>query len=186
MSATNRGGIRRPSDHYPTPEWCTRIVINRIPEYDILDPCAGDGAILRVAKSMNRRPWAKELRPECMDALSDVCGPRVRIGDAIADAWPESFAPNMAVVTNPPFSLAREFVDTYTTRVAASAFLLRLNFLGSMSRATWWAANPPAQVLVLSRRPSFTDDGKTDATEYAWFIWRGRTARGDTRMEVVA
>ncbi len=27
------------------------------------------------------------------------------------------------------------------------------------------------EVCVIPRRPSFTGDGKTDATEYAWFLW---------------
>ena len=32
-------------------------------------------------------------------------------------------------------------------------------------------AHPP-RVHVSPKRPSFTPDGKTDATEYAWFTWK--------------
>lgn len=30
---------------------------------------------------------------------------------------------------------------------------------------------PVDHLVVLSKRPSFTGDGKTDGTGYAWFIW---------------
>jgi hypothetical protein len=48
--------------------------------------------------------------------------------------------------------------------------LLRLPWLGSQKRAQWQRENP-SNIHVLPKRPSFTADGKTDATEYAWFIW---------------
>ena len=187
MSATNRGAKRATSDFYPTPEWCTRVVLERaVTEYIVFDPCAGDGAILRVAKELGREVWAKEIRPECESALQSICGRLVVIGDALRNpAFGQALvAEPAAVVTNPPYSLAREFIDVYTRRYRKAAFLLRLNFLGSQQRAHWWIANPPAKVLVLSRRPSFTGKG-TDATEYAWFVWDGFTASGETRIEVV-
>ena len=49
--------------------------------------------------------------------------------------------------------------------------LLRLNFLGSRKRAKWWRERRP-EVYVSPARPSFSPDGRTDSTEYAWFIWR--------------
>jgi hypothetical protein len=52
--------------------------------------------------------------------------------------------------------------------------LLRLNFLGAQRRRDWWKAHEPAALFVLSARPSFTQDGKTDATDYAWFAWTNR------------
>lgn len=54
--------------------------------------------------------------------------------------------------------------------------LLRVNFLGSQKRAAWMRANTPS-VYVLPKRPSFKSDGKTDATEYAWFLWDGKPSR---------
>ena len=51
------------------------------------------------------------------------------------------------------------------------AFLLRLGFLASVQRAEFWKQNPPTRVIVLSKRPSFTGDGKTDRSEYAFFVW---------------
>jgi hypothetical protein len=48
--------------------------------------------------------------------------------------------------------------------------LLRINYLGSISRHEWWKENSPTALHVLSKRPSFTGKG-TDATDYAWFVW---------------
>ncbi len=50
------------------------------------------------------------------------------------------------------------------------AFLLRLNWLGSVRRNDLHRRFPP-RVYVLSKRPSFSDNGKTDGCEYAWFVW---------------
>ena len=48
--------------------------------------------------------------------------------------------------------------------------LLRINYLGSISRHQWWKENTPTALHVLSKRPSFTGTG-TDATDYAWYVW---------------
>ena len=48
--------------------------------------------------------------------------------------------------------------------------LLRLNYLGSITRHEWWKSSPPIAIHVLSKRPSFTGTG-TDATDYGWFAW---------------
>jgi hypothetical protein len=52
------------------------------------------------------------------------------------------------------------------------AALLRLNHLGSSTWVDFWRKHPPAGAVVLgSQRPSFSNDGKTDASEYVWFVW---------------
>ena len=85
------------------------------------------------------------------------------------------------VLTNPPYSLAQEFVDHAMkfrrTELSLVAMLLRINFLGSKKRAKWLRENTPT-VAVSPRRPQFCKNkhGKkgTDATEYAWFLWDGQ------------
>ena len=77
---------------------------------------------------------------------------------------------------NPPYRKAAEFIRQAIgerSRGGKVAALLRLNFLGS-SRKRIDLVGPGSclrSVLVLSRRPSFTGDGRTDACEYAWFVW---------------
>jgi hypothetical protein len=90
-------------------------------------------------------------------------------GDALGRTqWPSA----TLLVTNPPYSLAAEFIQRALERYRKSidcAFLLRLNYLGSQKRAAFHREHP-SDVFVLPRRPSFTGKG-TDATEYAWFVW---------------
>ena len=74
------------------------------------------------------------------------------------------------IFTNPPFSLAQEFIDHSVARARTTFMLLRINFLGSIKRHDWWVNQPPTSLYVFSKRPSFTGAG-TDATDYAWFVW---------------
>jgi hypothetical protein len=77
------------------------------------------------------------------------------------------------IFTNPPYSLAEEIIThaLETWSKATVVMLLRLNFLGSQKRKPFWDKHPVSEIYVLSKRPSFTGKG-TDATEYAWFVWR--------------
>lgn len=60
----------------------------------------------------------------------------------------------------------------------AVVMLLRLAFLEGQARGRGlWREHPPTRVRVLTRRPSFTGNGKTDATAYAVFEWAAEPAR---------
>lgn len=84
-------------------------------------------------------------------------------------------------VCNPPFSgphredLAFAFIEKAMRFSKVGAFLTRLNWLAAAptkakrERYRYLKANPPC-VLVMGRRPSFTQGG-TDATEYCWLVW---------------
>lgn len=182
MSATGRGAARSPADYYPTPEWCTRALADwldrqRMYAPGIIDPCAGDGAVLRVVHELwpRRRLTGLELRdvpaPEGVPCVWSTGRSSLDLGSTMVPGRLD------AVVTNPPYSLAKEFITAWAPRVEWSAWLLRLNFLGSQKRTEWLRSMPSAWVLVLPRRPSFTGDG-TDMTEYAWMVWqRGNTTR---------
>jgi hypothetical protein len=182
MSATNRGAERKPYDFYATPEATAHALIRWLEAQQleigtVLDPAAGDGALLR---QFDCYLHAYEIRPECAEPL--VRFARTTIGDALAED-PNRDRVFDLVACNPPFSLAREFVTAYRYVGRTSAFLLRLGFLASQSRAPWWAEDPPAHVLVLPSRPSFTGDGKSDSADYGWIVWRGKTPRGYTRLD---
>ena len=83
------------------------------------------------------------------------------------------------VVTNPPFSLAQEFVDKAFSfkDITYCALLLRLSWLESSKRKQWFETNPPARIRVSSRRlPMMHREGyegkKSSSTlAHAWFIW---------------
>ena len=156
MSSTNRGAERRAADFYPTPSWVTRALLRHVARTetrgDVYDPCAGDGAILSVAKDAGWTPLATEIRPECRFVLETLCGPGCTyILDAISVRW----FPSAPVITNPPFPLAREFISTFRKGRPFAAFLVPGGFIGAVERASWWRAWPPSELLVLPRRPAF-------------------------------
>lgn len=185
MSATGRseaagtGVVRHPDDFYATPEWCTRAILPHLglqPDDIVLDPCCGDGAILRAAAGL---PITLRLRGIEYDGerarVARLHGFDVSCGDALFPAT--DWGVPRVILTNPPFSLALDFVQKSIGEVRSTAsgvgtvcFLLRLNWLASQKRAAWMRLNTPS-VYVLPRRPSFTGKG-TDATEYAWMVWQ--------------
>ncbi len=198
MSAKGRGehsgGLH---DNYPTPAWCVDRLLERVwlPTSGWwLEPSAGDGAIVRrVRARMETSPRIQvvEVRAECEAALRDAIGDRgvVHIGDFLVHEpshwW--SFGGIDVVIGNPPYALAEKFVRRSLMIAPWVVFLLRLNFLAGDKRAGLdglYAERVP-DVYVLPNRPSFAGNGKTDATEYAWFVW-GPEKRTTGRLEVLA
>jgi hypothetical protein len=76
---------------------------------------------------------------------------------------------------NPPYSHAEAFIRKHMTLLDAGGHcvqLLRLAFLeGQRRRRGLWKEFPAKTIYVLGKRPSFTGDGRTDATAYAIFLW---------------
>lgn len=173
MSSTNRGGDRQNDDFYSTPAWVTQALLPRLalthdgPWRDVLDPCCGDGAILDCFG--NELTVGIEL-DEARAVAAHAKGHLITVADALIEPWPVV----QLIITNPPFSLAEEFVRRAIGFAAESgatvAMLLRLAFLESSGRAPLHREFP-SDVYPLSSRPSFTPDGKTDSCAYAWFVW---------------
>lgn len=182
MSATNRGEIRSENDFYPTPIWLIQPILpfvlpgkTRVPEseeeFTILEPACGSGSIVTEIENF---PTRVPLCIDCMDI--DPNSFDCRQGDFLEEDPEPIFD---LIITNPPYSYAQEFIDHARKFLrgpeSALCFLLRINFLGAQKRASWWRENGPSGIYVTPRRPSFRK-GKTDATEYAWFLWDERPA----------
>lgn len=179
MSSTKRGSQRSEADNYATPSWCTTLALGSIPGLPPagkwMDPCAGDGSIIRAAGLVYPGiEWsACEIRSEAEERLA-ATGAKYTIGDFLSGTYKPD--PVDVIFTNPPFRLAHEFVDKSLSLAKQVVMLLRLNFLGSESRAPFLRQYAP-DVYVLPNRPSFVS-GTTDSIEYAWFVWvSGRLAQ---------
>jgi len=186
VSSTNRGGRRSPADNYATPAWCVERLLEArtFPPGSWLEPAAGNGAIVTAVNrtDVDWRLW--EIRSEERARLAEASpGARVRIGDFIrANQEGELDGQRFAVaITNPPFSLAQDFIDACLAHSDTVVMLLRLNYLASKTRFDFMSTNTP-DVYVLPTRPSFSG-GTTDSVEYAWFVWgRGKKRRGTLRI----
>lgn len=154
MSSTNRGAERKPHDLYPTPAPAIDALLGAMnvrPWMLFHEPCLGTGAIY------NRIQCRHKSYCEITDGI-----------DYLTHAAPQRYD---LIITNPPFSLALEFLQKSLQEADTVIYLLRLNFLGSQKRRPFWRENRPSHVLVLAERPCFTGDGRTDSIEYAWFCW---------------
>ena len=159
MSRQTKGVRLNTTDFYPTPSWCYKnLDIDWSQFTSAHEPCRGDGRIV---------DWLGKTLPTTYSEL--------REGKDLFD-WSEGVD---LIVTNPPFSLAQRFIDHSIAHANTVLMLLRINYLGSISRHDWWKAQSPTSLYVLSKRPSFTGKG-TDATDYAWYVWdkTDRTPRG--------
>lgn len=157
-------------EFYRTPIEATRALIaiegERLPN-GIWEPACGDGAIARALIDTHRWVYSTDVADRGYG-----CGKIDFLNSTFSNCC-------TAVVTNPPFSLAQEFVDKAFSfpSVHYCALLLRLSFLESQKRKEWFQANPPARVHVSSRRlPMMHRDGwdgpkSTSTLAHAWFIW---------------
>lgn len=160
MSATNRGSDIISQEFYPTPSYTINSIIQYIDfskVYSFTEPCKGKGAIYNLINVPDKHYC--ELS-EGLDYLTTSM-PLVDL-----------------ILTNPPFSLAQEFINKARTESDTVIMLQRINFLGSQTRKDFWEKNPPTHLFVLANRPKFIakcpnkklDDSKkrlcTDQTSY--------------------
>jgi len=136
-----------------------------------MDPCAGEGAIIKAARQVEPdTKWrALELRSECEEALSAIPNCTVSIGDFRSEELPPANQVDV-ILMNPPYRLAHEFIIQSMKIAPHVVALLRLNFLGSDLRAEWLSMWMP-DVRVLPNRPKFRSGPGTDSIEYAWMSW---------------
>ena len=148
-------GERSDNDYYPTPLQCIDPLLARIkahPDSVFGEPCRGELRMIYDRVPLRRKLWA-EIE-EGVDYLKT------------------DFSQCDLIITNPPFSMALDFLEKSLREAPTVCYLLRLGFLGSIERHNFWKANPLTHLGVISEkgRPSFTGGG-TDNSEYAWFIW---------------
>ncbi len=147
--------MRNERDFYPTPHNAFDGILRYIPrDVAVWEPASGDGRLVK---------WM-------IDACCLAGGDDLKNGyDYLKDT-----AHHSCIVTNPPFSKAFEFCKHARDYSVETFLLLRLNFLASQMRASWFKFNEPNALFILSKRPSFTKDKKTDMTDYAWYYWGER------------
>lgn len=184
MSATGRGPRGGGgSDFFATPPWVVHrlledplfrsVALHRITYGAWLEPCAGDGAIVRAVRECagfeDTRWIVGDVREECrepLSALPNLAMPPF-IGDFLADVDDERIAD--VAFTNPPFKHAGAFLEACSRKARFVCLLVRMGFLESESRNEAMRACPP-DAFVVPNRPSFDGEG-TDATLYGWLLW---------------
>ena len=138
------------------------------------EPCVGQGHIAKVLAEYF--PNAKIIGSD----LVDRGYPDTIIGDFINSNievekvdW---------VITNPPYSLAKEFIDkSLTLSNKGVAMFLKIQFLEGQARKDWFKKTPLKYIYVFSKRQDPWRDGESTNPKtgkkwgstmcFAWFIW---------------
>lgn len=178
MSATNRGSERKPSDFYPTPLNTIRTFLDN---YElnkngiILEPCAGNGNFIKVIREYGytNKIVANEILEEHIPRLKELGIDIIHNKDFLQEDV-EGFCKEdvTTIITNPPFSLAREFLEKCFKEYpnAEVIMLLRTAFLESKSRRDFWNKYTLNGLYTLTERPRFINN-KSDATSYSFFVF---------------
>lgn len=149
---------------------CVSVLPTAAP-YRIVEPSVGGGAFVRA--SLSRWPNAEitgvDIDPEAAGRFEVE---RFLLGDWLTISRSDPPRNVDLVLGNPPYSHAEAHVRASLAVAPCVGMLLRLAFLEGQARAAFWREHPPESVHVLSKRPSFTADGRTDSAAYAFFVWR--------------
>jgi hypothetical protein len=170
----------RDADLYETPDVATHALLRaeNLPHY-VWECASGPGAIARELRSAGHKVIATDL----VDYRSPEQDHSRR------DFLLESKAPDgvKAIITNPPFKLAGEFVEHALRLCPRVIMLLRLTFLESTRRTSILDGGQLARVhifrnrLPMMHRVNWDGPKVSNPTAFAWFVW-DRAHRGPTQL----
>jgi hypothetical protein len=162
MSQRDSGYERKERDLYETPEWVTSALVPHIPPRirRVWEPAAASGKMVRALQDSGYLVEATDIDSGC-DFLTT-----------------EREFECDAVITNPPYEFAQEFImramavtDTVNGLVA---MLLRTDFDHAAGRRHMFDGDGSffSKKIVLTRRIRWFEDSKgSPSFNHAWFIW---------------
>lgn len=168
-------------DCYDTPPEAVHALlkVEKLP-HEIWEPACGKGNIVQVLRSAGHKVYASDLNNRgCYDSHFGV--------DFL-------FCPHDevdAIVTNPPFSLAEQFVQRALERAPLVIMLLRLAFMESVRRAPILENAGLARIHVFSKRlPMMHREGwegrkANSGMAFCWMVWE-RSYRGPTTIDRIS
>jgi hypothetical protein len=180
ISDTKAALQERKNDLYEsTPESVRALLTAEDLPLVVWEPACGPGSIVRVLRASGRQVYATDLvdyeSPDQDNAGWDFLLERqLPIGV-------------QAIVTNPPFKNASEFVAHALELCPRVVMLLRLAFLESTKRSPILDGGHLARVHVFRNRlPMMHRDGwegskVSNPTAFAWFVW-DRNHQGPTEL----
>jgi hypothetical protein len=168
IAGANQGN-REQNDFYPTPDNATIALLEKeIFEGSIYEPACGDGAISKILKTTY--PTQKVYSTDLIDR---DYGDKTGIDFITYDFKGHKFD---NVITNPPYSLAKEFIEkSLQITNKKVAMLLKLVALESANRYEMWRNSPLETVYVFSKRLKIYKNGVIGKNSglicFAWFIF---------------
>lgn len=168
MSIVGSSKGRPDNDFYPTPPEATLALLAKETfDGNVWEPACGDGAISEVLIEQGYEVISSDLIDR-------------GYGEAPHDFLTSDWTADN-VVTNPPFTLAKEFVEkgleaTKHKPGGKVIMLCKLVFLEGQKRKAFFESTPLARVHVFSKRVQFYREGEkgklgTSMMCFAWFVW---------------
>lgn len=167
---------RRDDDFYETPRWQTEALLKRLlfqRSAVILEPCAGNGAIVRALRAHGHLVLTNDLvlRDFPLNSQLDVTQEKAWL--AITRRLSVRLD---AIITNLPFFLAMAVLQHAGHYAPIVATILRRTWdepvedeASGIDRGEWLALHPCTGQIVLPRT-SYRGVGGDSATT-AWFVW---------------
>jgi len=172
---------RKPSDLYPTPVDGTESLVPALkamrrpdgkPIKRVWEPACGDGRLARVLEWHGFEVIATDLR----EYPGFGYGGLDFLKDTPENKWGWDIGEIDAIVTNPPFSLAEEFIRRALTFTPNVAMLLKQTYwnVGGRSRGLWFDHMPDLE-LKLTWRLAFLagERGNSPLMDCMWAVWNG-------------
>lgn len=190
---SRKGGKSDKLDRYYTPAWAARLLARLGVEawfygstytrsLSVLEPSSGTGSLVRAVRreaatgATGRAPICDVTVTTCEidpDAPRPEGSNRHFSGDFLEWAAARRGMHRYDLcVANPPYTIARDFIDECNRCCDVVVMLLRFGFLASEKRTPFFQEHPPSEVWIYPNRPSFT--GGADATDYAAIVWDNR------------
>lgn len=158
---------RADMDYYATEPAATDWLVN-IEHFDgpILEPSCGEGHISRQLIKAGYTVVSRDIADRGYGEVADFLSPD-------NTTW------NGDIITNPPYSFAKEFVEKAISIIPEGrkvAMFLKLTFLEGKGRAAMFRHSPPRRIWVSHSRLKCAMNGDFahiggSATAYAWFVW---------------
>jgi len=171
---------RHPRDLYSTPRPVIDALLadSRPPEgFKVLEPCAGEGAIVRALMDRGYSVTAIEIDQGLAEKLAQTCH------TVCHDFLMLSFdlplmrqAAIRAAVTNPPFDQGLEFAEKILgLELEYVALLLPTAFMHSKARYDFNRRYPPTGLFPIRDRVKYDLTVKTHPPrDQSWFVWDRR------------
>lgn len=179
LAGGNSVNDRAENDFYATDPKAVEMLLNtyRINGTKILEPCVGQGHIADKVLSFYKSEYKSVTGVDIVDrGYKDTI-----VTDFLTWNTDDKYD---AIITNPPYSLAKEFIEKGLSLLKEDgqmAVFLKLQFLEGAKRKEFFKDYPPKYIYVFRNRmptwklgnPINPDTGKkwAEVICFAWFIW---------------
>lgn len=151
---------RSDNDFYPTPWEVTESLMQflKLPPCKIWEPACGNGAMSEVLIKHSHTVTSSDLR---MSGYG--------LGN-MNFLYTTEYVGFDAVITNPPFNLAEEFIRKSLSIAPIVAMVLKSQYWHAKKRYDLFTKFPPAYILPMTWRPDFMNGG-SPTMDCIWTVW---------------